>query len=875
MDPERWGKVEGIFHAVLEAEESRRAAILEDLCAADESLRQEVESLLEHHKKAESFIESPAFETSTAEVSGKGSSPRPGEARPGLAGTVIAQFRLLEEIGGGGMGVVYKAKDTKLGRLVALKFLPENLAGDPVALERFQREARAASTLNHPNICTIYDIEECQGRTFIAMEYLDGRTLKDHILGRRLDSDEISKLGTQIADALSAAHSKGVVHRDIKPGNIVVSTSGPVKVLDFGLAKLIGSQGRTASTSSLTETQAVTGTLPYMSPEQLRGRPVDARTDIYALGVVLYEMSTGRRPFTAELQPQLIDDILHRPPPLPRDVNPKIPIELEQIILKCLEKDREYRYQTAEEIADDLRRMTAPSSAFQRSVTGRPWQVRRIARVLWAAIPILAAIVLIGGWAIRAVHPVNPIRSIAVLPFVDNSKETSDEYITDGITEGVIDKLSEIPALRVMSRNSVFKFKGKEADAQAAGKDFKVQAVLTGRITRQGDALAISAELADVSDGSQIWGRQFQYPVSDLLRAEEELATAVLEKLQLRVKNENRARLAKHPTDSPEAYQLYLQGRYHWNQRTETSIKKSIELFQQATEKDPNFALAFAGLADAYNLSGIFGILAPRESSPEAKAAATKALVLDPLLAEAHAALGLVKSHYDFDFPGAQREFLKAIELNPSYANAHLFYAGAYFTPMGRHEEAIAEMHKALELDPLSLPLNNLMGNTYLWAGDYEKSLQQFERTIDLDPTFPISHGFFASSLAAAGRYEQAIKENEKSDLLSGVTPEDAAAEAAESLKGLQAGGPKGYWQKGLELRLKANKQAGARFFPALALAGVYAMVGDNDKAFDWLEKAYEERDANITLLKSDPQFKNLHGDPRFANLLRRIGLPD
>src|ERR1700730_6520272 len=391
-------------------------------------------------------------------------------AAPSLIGQTISHYRIVEKLGAGGMGVVYKAEDTKLGSLVALKFLPETLVTDASALERFQREARAASALNHPNICTIYDIAEYQGHPFIAMEYLDGQTLREHILGRTLDADEISKLGIQIAEALSAAHSKGVVHRDIKPGNIVVTASGRVKVLDFGLAKLIGSQGGNAPTKSLTETHAVTGTLPYMSPEQLRGREVGARTDIYALGVVLYEMSTGRRLFTAEVSPQLIDDILNSPPPLPRQVNPKISPKLEEIILKCLEKDREDRYQTAKEIGVDLRRMTAPSSASQRLVAIRPKRFGATAGFVWAAIPILAlAILMIGSGYLRTTF-FNPVRSIAVLPFADESKDASSEYIGDGITEGVINRLSEIPSLRITSRTSVFRFKGKQTDALTAGK---------------------------------------------------------------------------------------------------------------------------------------------------------------------------------------------------------------------------------------------------------------------------------------------------------------------------------------------------------------------------------------------------------------------
>jgi serine/threonine protein kinase len=875
MDAERWQKIERVFHAALQAEPSRRSTILEDSCAGDESLRREVESLLAHHVNAETFLETPAFATAKPSSGSPQGSSTAGTAAPFAVGAVIAQYRVLEEIGSGGMGVVYKAEDTKLGRFVALKFLPESLATDASALERFQREARTASALNHPNICTIYDIEEHQGHAFIAMEYLDGRTLKDHIFGRSLDNAEISKLGIQIAEALSAAHSKGVVHRDVKPGNAIVTASGLVKVLDFGLAKLIGSQGGIAPTRSLTETHTVTGTLPYMSPEQLRGREVDARTDVYALGVVLHEMSTGRRPFTAEVSPQLIDDILNSPPPLPHDVNPKISIKLEEIILKCLEKDPEDRYQTAKEIAVDLRRMTTPSSASQRLVASRPRRFGKIARFLWAAIPILALAILMIAWVLLRTTLVNPSRSIAVLPLVDESRDASSQYISDGITEGVIDKLSEIPALRVISRNSVFKFKGKEADAQAVGRDLKVQAVLTGRVAHQTEGVTISAELVNVSDGSQIWGRQFRYPISDLPRAQDQLASAILDKLKLRLNSADETRLARSATDNSDAYQLYLQGRYHWNQRTPAGIKKSIEFFQQATEKDPNFALAYVGLADAYNMGNNLGVFTPRESAPEAKAAATKALVLDPRLGEAHAILGQVKSHYDFDLPGAQREFLKAIELNPNYANAHLYYAGGYLTPMGRHGEAIAEMKKALELDPLSLPLNNYAGNTYLYAGEYERALQQFQRTIELDPTFPLAHFFFSELLVDTEKYEQAIKEIEKGELLAGASPGEASARAAEFQTAFQTGGPKGYWQKNLEATLKDYQQAGGLYFPALGLAGAYARVGDREKAMEWLEKSYAERDANLTLVKSYPEFKSLHGDPRFANLLRRIGLPE
>ena len=873
MDAERWKKIEHVFHAALQVEPSRRAAILEDSCAGDESLRHEVESLLAHHESAETFIETPAFATAKATAGSEQlTSGRIGV--PVTVGAAIAQYRVLEEIGAGGMGVVYKAEDTKLGRLVALKFLPATLATDASALERFQREARAASALNHPNICTIYAIEEYQGHAFIAMEYLDGMTLKDYILKHPLDIDDISKLAIQIAEALSAAHSRGVVHRDVKPGNIIVSASGPVKVLDFGLAKLVDSQAGNVCTRSLTESHTVTGTLPYMSPEQLRGREVDSRTDIYALGVVLYEMATGRRPFAAEIAPQLIDDILNSPPGLPRQVNPKISPKLEEIILKCLEKDPDDRYQSAKEIAVDLRRMMAPSSASQRLAAAQP-KFGKSARLLWIAIPVLALAILAVGWILLRTSVFNPIRSIAVLPFVDDAKDASSQYVVDGITEGVIDKLSEVQSLRVMSRTSVFRFKGKESDALTAGKTLNVQMLLTGRIARQADVLLLRAELIDVSDGARLWGRQFRYSMSDRSRVQDDLAAAVSDKLQLRLNSTEESRLTRHATDNAEAYQLYLQARYYLNQRTGFGIRKSIESFQQATEKDPNFALAYAGLADAFNLSNILGIQSPRESSPEAKAAAVKALVLDPRLGEAHAALGLVESHYDHDFPSAQRNFLKAIELNPNYSNAYLFYAGAYLTPMGRHQDAIAEMKKALELDPLSLPLNSLMGNTYLWAGDFEKSAQQFRHTIDLEPTFPMAHFFYANVLAATGKYKQAIEEVKKGQLVAGARPEDASTQAARFQTAFQTDGPKGYWQKNLELTLSEYQQSAGRYSPALDVASAYATVGDKEKALEWLDKSYAERDGNITLINSYPEFKNLHGDPRFARLLHLIGLPD
>jgi len=879
MEPERWQQVEQLFQAALAVEESQRGAFLADSCR-DEVLRHEVESLLVYHGKAGRFMEAHALEEMAKALAEDENQPSaPSEDDNGLVGRTISHYFVHQKLGGGGMGVVYKAEDTRLGRFVAMKFLPEAVVADPMASERFKREARAASALNHPHICTIHDIGEHDGRQFIVMELMEGQTLKHRIAAGPMKTSQVADLGRQIADALEAAHGKGIVHRDIKPANIFVTKRDQAKLLDFGLAKLLQPVDTEATIEDLVQTRGPVGTLPYMAPEQILGRELDARTDIYALGMVLFEMAAGKRPFREDLATHLTDDILHLTPPRPGHFRQDVSTALEEITLKCLEKEPGKRYQSATDVRVDLQGLASGSTQLAAVHVPRP-QPWHFVAASGLSIVLLASALLglnVGGWRNRLLRgPKSPlVESLAVLPPQNLSADIQQDFISEGIAEGVIDRLAEVPDLKVMSLGSVLRFKGKQADAQAVGRDLKVQAVLTSRITRQADMLMVSAELVKVSDGTQIWGRQLHYAFSDLSRVQDDLATAVSNKLQLRLNGAEENRLAKRVTENSEAYQLYLQARYHLNHRTGPGIRKSIELFQQAIEKDPNFALAYAGLADAYNFSNIFGISAPKESSPQAKEAATKALLLDPLLGEAHAALGLVKSHYDFDFPDAQREFLEAIKLNPNYPEAHLFYAGGYLTPMGRHQEAIAEMRKALELDPLSLPLNNLMGNTYMWAGDFEKSRQQFQHTIELDPTFPFSHFSFANLLSAMSRYEDAINENERGAVLAGANPDEAARITAEFRKAFQTGGPIGYWHKSLEGTLYEHQQAGANYFPAYQMASAYARVGEKENAFLWLEKSYEEREGgSITLLRYEPDFDSLHGDPRFTNLLRRMGLP-
>jgi TolB-like protein/DNA-binding winged helix-turn-helix (wHTH) protein len=505
-------------------------------------------------------------------------------------------------------------------------------------------------------------------------------------------------------------------------------------------------------------------------------------------------------------------------------------------------------------------------------------------RRLWLG-PATAGVVLaaaLAGWSWRdsfrrMVSPGPPtvISSLAVLPLENLTGDASQEYFADGMTDALITDLAQIGGLRVISRTSVMRYKGVRKALPEIARELGVDGIVEGTITRSTGRIRITSQLIYAPSDQHLWAHSYERDIGDVVALQADIAQAIATEVRTALTPEQRKRLSAKATTNPSAYDAYLKGRYYWNQRTPAGVQKSVEFFQQAIEKDPNFALAYAGLADAHNFTNVLGVVAPKESSPEAKVAATQALVLDPQLAEAHAALGLVKSHYDFDFPGAQREFLKAIELNPNYSNAHLFYAGAYLTPMGRHKDAIAEMQKALEVDPLSVPLNNMLGQTYLWAEDYDKALQQFQHTIGLDPRFPLVHFFLAGLFEELGRYEEAIQENERGELLLGVGTEKAAAHAARFQKAFHSGGPRGYWQKNLEITLKEYKQAGTGYFPAIGVAGAYARVGDKENAFKWLDKSFQDREGqDITLVRWLPDFKSLHADPRFADLLGRMGLP-
>jgi len=835
----------------------------------------------------------------------------------------IVHYRILRRLGKGGMGEVFLAEDTRQhGRKVALKVLPEELTRSENRLRRFRQEARAVLALNHPNILTVYEIGEAENTYYIATEYIEGETLRNCLWREPLRIDEALGVAIQVAMALETAHAAGIVHRDIKPENIMLRQDRFVrdrfvKVLDFGLAKLTDRESSStdpeAVTIPISETNPglVMGTSGYMSPEQAQGDTIDARSDIFSLGVVLYEMVAGEPPFKGRTDSHTLVSIIdHEAPPLTQKV-PNAPRQLERIIAKALAKDRQKRYQTVtdlkldcEQLRDELyvenstgagtRRdedRTEDTTAIRRSPTRTRPQVETVTEaaehvptVASSALPrhskwnlyFTFGILLIGLVVAGFVYFLRPgpsINSVAVLPFVNDSHDPNVEYLSDGITESIINSLSQLPELKVMSRNAAFRFKGSNTDPVDAGRNLNVGAVLTGRLMKLNDRFVIKTELIKVADGSQLWGDEYNSSLADIFSVQDEVSKKISQNLRLRLSGADEQKLAKRYTHDAEAYQLYLKGRYFWNKRNEEGFRNGIEYFKRAEEKDPTFALAFSGLADSYALLSDIGVARPLDEMPKAKAAAEKAVDADPALAEAYTSRAFVKLAYDWDWLGAQSDFQQALKLNPKYPTAHQWYA-SYLMQMGKFSLAKAEIEEAHNLDPLSPIISSNTGLYSYYEHNYDDAIAKYRVTLQSDPDFWVARHYLALAYVQKGMHDEAIKELRALIKAppSGPVPAEVIAsdtEASASLGFAYAMAGKKAEAQEILAKLKALSQK--RYVTPLYFAIVYAGLKDNDHALQYLNDAFEARHPGLVLIRIEPMFDSLRSDERFKQLVKRF----
>jgi serine/threonine protein kinase/Flp pilus assembly protein TadD len=817
------------------------------------------------------------------------------------AGTKFGRYEVRRLLGAGGMGEVYLAHDAQLDRPIALKLLPTEFTKDETRLRRFQQEARATSALNHPYIITIFEIGETgAGAHFIATEFIEGENLRERITRVPLSLSSAIDITMQVTAALTAAHAAGIVHRDIKPENIMLRPDGYVKVLDFGLAKLTERHTASPNQQALAETSpgVVLGTVAYMSPEQARGSEVDARSDIFSLGIVFYEMVAGRSPFVGGSASDMIASIIAREPePLARHL-PGAPAELQRIVTKALEKERSERYQTIRELSEDLRRLkqrlefetsewdspTAPLEmppaalrqtlpyAEDRETVERDKGQQVTQPYLAETVPFASASHQAqtdaskpspsSETATRITQERAPIDSLAVLPLANASTDAHAEYLSDGITESIINALAQLPHLRVMARSTVFRYKGKEVDPREVGRELGVRAVVVGRVLQLDEQLIIKTELVDTADGTQLWGEQYRRTPADIFAVQEEISKVISDKLRLKLTGAEEKLLQKRYTENTEAYQLYLKGRYHLAKLTGDSIKKGTVFFQQAIDLDPAYALAYAGLADAYYaLSSAH--MPPHEAMPKARAAAERALAIDDTLSEAHASLGLVKAFYDWDWAGAESEYRRAIELNPGHASAHHWY-GWYLALMGRLPESIQEIKRAQELDPLSLEINSDLGLSFFLARHYDEAMRQFRKAMEMDESFIWGRFFMGWAYEQKGEFAAALAEFQKA-----AEQDDAPVIRAARAHALAISGHGDLAREALDELLLLQKQ---RHVSPYDLTIIYTGLGEKEKALNALEQAYESRSEALVWLKVDPRLDPLRTEARFIDLMRRVG---
>jgi serine/threonine-protein kinase len=835
--------------------------------------------------------------------------------------TTLGRYKIISLIGSGGMGEVYVAQDTSLGRKVALKVLPLDVAANQDRMRRFKQEATAAASLNHPNIAHVYEIGEAGGFQFIAMEYVEGDTLRAKIHHENEELAKLLRTLQHVAEGLAKAHAAGIVHRDLKPDNIMVSSDGHAKILDFGLAKLIephstiGSGSEEPTILQHSTPGVVLGTIGYMSPEQAQGktRDVDHRSDIFSFGCILFEAITRHKAFAGSDSIETLNKIIREPAPSLSSFNAAAPADLQRIVRRCLAKDPEQRYQNIKDVALELKDVRRELQSENPEATSGPrFSSSEDAKTLWdpektvarsgsastdapvnsattrassaefiinkitqhktaviivaAVLLVLASVTVAALWSYRHARTTEAaVESIAVIPFVNQGDDAGAEWISDGLTESIINNLTQLPNLKVIARSSVFRYKGKEVDPLAVGKELGVRAVLMGRVMQRGDNMLISAWLVDIRDNKQLWGEKYERKLSDMLSVQRDIAREITNNLRPTLSGVEATRAAKQHTASAEAYELYLKGRFYWNKRTDTDFKRAITFFEQAIERDPKYALAYSGLADTYALLTAYGNEPPRELMPKAKEAALKALALDDSLAEAHASLGQIVSYYDYDFVTAEREYRRAIELNPNYPPAHQWLA-EQLSSLKRFDEAILEIQRALELDPLSLITNRVYADILVDARRYNEAFDQYHKTLELDPNFATAHFFLARAYEAKGMYDEAVREYNTAAAVT-LVPADALATMNEAYH-------KSGWKAYVQAALEQIVMRGDRKTPPFVVATYYARLGDKEQTYAWLQKSIEERDFRMTVLAVSFEFDAFRSDPRFQMYIRKVGLP-
>jgi TolB-like protein/Tfp pilus assembly protein PilF/predicted Ser/Thr protein kinase len=784
-----------------------------------------------------------------------------------MIGQTLGHYRILEKIGAGGMGVVYRARDEQLDRDVALKVLPSGTLSDDTARRHFRNEAMALAKLNHPNIETVYEFGSQDGLDFLVMEYVAGKTLADRLIRGTLPEKEVVALGIQIAAALEEAHERGIVHRDLKPENIAITAKGRAKILDFGLAKLLRpvSEG---TTEFFTDSQAAAGTLPYMPPEQLLGDSVDARADIYTIGAVLYEMATDRRAFPEGLTSRLMDSILHQPPVSPRAINPRISTQLETIILKCLDKEPDRRYQSATELLVDLRRLESPSSSYPPpppSVWGRVARMTAYGAAGLLTLAVGLAATNVGGLRDRLFgHPrATQIRSLAVIPFDNLTGDAEQDYFADGMTEALITDLGQIQALRVISRTSVMRYKGARTPLNQIARELNVDAIVEGSVSRSGGLAKVTARLVYGPTDSQLWSRSYQRALQNVLIMQGEVASAIVHEIDVTLTPQEKIRLASGRQVDPAAQEAYLKGRYHWHKGSAEETRKAREYFEQAVRVDPQYAASYAALAAYYSVSTD---LPAKEAIPKAKEHALKALELDDTLAQAHAALAGIKFYGDWDWAGAENEYKRALTLNPNDAETHRTYS-SYLLLLGRFDEALLEVQRAQQLDPLSLYTSVNAGWTFYFVRQYDRAVEKCQQALDLDVNSDGAHACLGQSYRAKGMREQAISESERAVALSGRAP----ARVVGLARAYAAFGKRVEAQKLLD---ELRDRAGHGYVSPYHFAMIYTALGEQQQALAALDQAYAERDRYLRWLRVDDAFDPLRNEPHFLDLLRRIGFP-